>query len=103
MKCARDRCRAEATHVPNLRIPAKGHKIAEHTPLSMLLNVPMCLAHTRSAKASEFVIEETRQAVRDLLGTIHMAEPDFGRMYLEPIAMDSAQYGQLQSMSETKQ
>lgn len=89
-RCDRKNCNAWAKYVPVIRIPAKGCPIPEHDPIAIVIEVPLCEAHSNTVKAGEFLTDKLRKAIKITCNMTHKAAPDFKRAFIQrkPIGQD---------------
>lgn len=81
--CQRKNCEAPARYLPVIRIPAKGCPLAEHEPLAVIIELPLCERHSNTMKAAEFINQPLRRRVKHACGSLRKAEPDFKRAFVQ--------------------
>lgn len=99
--CSVTSCKAEATTGIAINIPAKGVPIAEHSPLRLVLGAALCQRCYELEEASvedwlDMRHETTKATVRDVVAGIclqrRLADPDFARAFVTPVALDSDEF-----------
>jgi hypothetical protein len=89
-RCCRKHCGHWAKFVPVIRIPAKGCPIPEHEPIAIVVEVPLCDAHSSTVKAGEFLTPPLRRMVKAQCRQLGKAFPDFSRAFVQrkPLGQD---------------
>lgn len=94
MKCDWQGCDAEATHNPKIMVPATGHAIDTHQPLSAMFTLKCCLEHCKQFDVQGFLNQpspkghHTNKIIFEMLARGRTA-PDFERAFVQPVPMDS--------------
>lgn len=88
--CNKIGCTEEAKHVLELNIPAKGHHLLMHTPLSMVISLELCAAHAKEVTVEEVLNEQLRSVVQASL--TGRAPPDFKRAFIKLLPLDDPKY-----------
>lgn len=94
MKCASQGCRDFGTHFPKVCVPATGHDIATHEPVSCIISLPLCREHAAVFAVNEWLETPTPQAgktMRDVfaLAVAGRVPPDFDRAFCKPVQIKS--------------
>lgn len=100
MKCSVPDCPHEASHVPQLFVPATGWPQEEATAINMILSAPMCRRHCESFKVSDLidVPNEKGATLREVLipAIARMSgstvPPDCDRAWITPLRLNSDAY-----------
>lgn len=90
--CQLKGCKDPASVAVKLHIPAKGYAIDAHTPITVICGVTLCPAHGVTVKASEFINDDIRKALKWLCRATHRADPDIERAFASTISIESEEY-----------
>lgn len=85
--CAKVGCTNQATCIPSVMIPAKGCPIAEHDPIKITANVPLCNECFKLQKPSQWLHESLRVGLEISCSMNHLAPPDFKRAFMQASAL----------------
>lgn len=103
-KCFESGCRFLPIWAPRLRVPAKGHALDAHTPLSLVMGITFCAQHGDRFKGKRFRRfmkdnEVIREIVDGLMHALRLVEADFARAYVELLAVDSDEWRLFEKMA----
>lgn len=99
--CGVTACTAEATIAIAINIPAIGVPLAEHSPIRIVPGVALCQSCYDMEEASvedwlDMRNETTKVTVRELVAGVclqrRLADPDFSRAFVTPLALDSPEF-----------
>ena len=106
--CFEPGCPVHAKWAAVVRVPAMGHSLDDHKPLTIQSSVLYCDGHKSTAKVRDFVgnsdlARNIKDAVNTILASMRRVKPDFGRAWLEFHSVDSVAFAEFESSIETKQ
>lgn len=90
-KCATNGCDRKGEWAVEMHIPAKGWAIEAHQPLSIICDMPLCRDHATEANLLQ-AMPDLRNGIRDVIGAVGRAEPDFDRAWTTPIRRTSPKF-----------
>ena len=102
MNCDWKGCQNEATHFPQIMVPARGVPIDTHQPLSMLIGLHCCLKHCRKFDVKSFLSTVGPDGLNTAMVSMQLlaagrAAPDFKRAFVIPVSMESSAAKQFES------
>lgn len=87
MRCMRKDCNEEATSALKICVPATGHSIDSHQPISIFLGVEICSKHAAEETVEEW-LKDNRMRQMLTMAAAGRAAPDFDRAWLKVLALD---------------
>lgn len=104
LTCQREGCTAEAKFAPKICVPAQGHAIDAHQPIGVVVGVKCCPTHLYQFPVQDMIaIGAIRFALMSLCQSHGRAAPDFARAFVEPVALESAEFAQFEAMRAPRQ
>lgn len=92
IKCARHGCINRGIHGLKICVPAKGHKIFEHAPMTALIRLAVCDSHYRDVRSEEFITEALRNEMTAFAERENKVPPDFSRAYMDAVPVNEPEW-----------
>lgn len=93
MNCIEKDCPNEAVCAVQLNVPATGHEVGFHIPISVVMAIPLCDTHFKSTRPDQFFgIEGSPLESVIRLQARGRAEPDFSRAFVSRCEFDSPEW-----------
>lgn len=97
-RCRRAGCTAWATWVPKLNIPARGWAIDSHRPVTVIMNLEVCMAHFDAERMlADLLTPDLKALIREQL--VGRVPPDFDRAWISKVPVDSDEYRQFEEVA----
>lgn len=95
--CATPSCIHKATMIPKMIFPAKGWKLAEHTPIAMMMDLPICGTCFKELKVDDWIgpeLDSQPQNIRKAVEILTKGKNpvDFTRCFFEGVPLASKEY-----------
>lgn len=90
MSCDRKDCTNDAAVAPKIMIPATGYQIEDHTPISAILGLTLCLGCCHCADPQELLVPEVRAMIDHM--TLNRVPPDYARAWIVAVPLGSDEY-----------
>lgn len=96
MKCQRRDCTAEATGALAINVPAVGHEIGTHPPITITVGLCLCDRHIADVSVKEFLEADPKRrlqaSVEGMCRAQGKAAPDFDRAFVSKVEFTDPAY-----------
>lgn len=92
-------CEREATHAPNIYIPATGYPQERRHSVNLIAGTEMCRSHAEDVDPTEFVPDLAKLAEIAARASGSSVPPDVSRAWVVPLRIDSEEYRKFRAMS----
>lgn len=100
IKCARKNCINRGIYGLKVCVPAAGHRMFEHAPMTAMIALAVCDEHYRDVRSEEFITEPLRNEMEALAKRLEKVPPDFKRAYMDAVPVNEPEW--LEFMAKTK-
>lgn len=104
MKCEREACTREATHMPVLCVPATGWPKGSHEPMQMFCGVKLCKFHANEFRVDPLAEgnEKMREVMVEMARAMEKVKPDFRRSWMEFRRLESVEVKKFLEMRKSE-